>query len=179
MKLFLFFFLLLSLNAIAQVRLPTNEAGQVQYQETIKLPDNTRKARQIIEQARSWANLQYDSTTAEQQYDAEHTILFIRSFFPINKQSIRYTLTIEAKYGRYRATLTDLVAENDALTLPVQASSGTVAEMERAAGSKPINKKILEQTARQQAELYRQIDKACRDTLASLKQALTTSQTSE
>ena len=173
MKHLLLFFLLLSLNGIAQVRLPTNEAGRVQYQEMVRLPDNTRKARQIIEQARSWANQQYDSTTAEQQYDAEHTILFIRSFFPINNQSIRYTLTIEAKFGRYRATLTDLVAESDALTLPVQTSSGTVAELERAAGKKPTNKILLEQTARQQADLYRQIDKDCRDTLAGLKQALT------
>lgn len=172
MKRLLVFFLLFSLHSVAQVRLPTNEAGQVQYQEMVRLADNTRKARQIIEQARLWASQAYDSTTAEQQYDAEHTILFIRSFFPINNQSIRYTLTIEAKYGRYRATLTDLVAESDALTLPVQASSGTVAEMQRAAGNKPTNKALLEQTARQQAELYRQIDKACRDTLASLKQAL-------
>jgi len=158
-----------SVRAFAQVKLPTNEIGQVQYQELVKLPDNTRKAKQIIEQARLWAGHEYDSLSAEQQYDQVNNILFIKSIYTIDNQTVRYTLTIEAKYGRYRATITDLLTESNGLSLLVRPSSATVEEMEQAAGNKVKDKEVIEQTAKQQTELYQQIDKACKATLASLK----------
>ena len=174
MKYTLFLFFALSLHSFAQVRLPTNEVGQVQYQELIKLPDTKRPARQIMEQAQAWSGQYFaDIATTEQQHDQQNNILFIKSSYPINNQTVRYTLTIETKFGRYRATITDLIAESDGLTLPVQASSSTATEINRSAGGTVASKTLIEQTAKQQADLYRQIDKACRDTLASLKQALT------
>ncbi len=167
-------FFLLSINTLAQVRLPINEVGQVQYQEIVLVPDAKLPARQLMQQVRAWADPYYaDEPTTEQQPDLERSILFVKSAYSVNNQFVRYTLTVEAKFGRYRATITDLITESDGLALPVRASSGTVGEMERAAGGKITNRKLIEQAVSQQADLYRQIDKACRDTLASLKQALT------
>lgn len=174
MKYTLLFFLTLSLNAFAQVKLPTNEVGQVQYQELIKVPDSKRPARQLMEQARAWSEHHFaNEASTEQQQDQENNILFIKSSYSITNQLVRYTLTIETKYGRYRATITDLITEGNGLTLPVQASSSTANEINRSAGGSITNKSLAEQTAKQQADLYRQIDKSCRDTLASLKLALT------
>ena len=172
-----YLFLLLffgSVTALAQVKLPTNETGQVQYQELVKLPDNTRKAKQIIEQAKVWAGHEYDSLSAEQQYDQPNNILFIKSLYLIDNQNVRYTLTIEAKYGRYRATITDLLTESNGLSLLVRPTSPTVEEMEQAAGSKITvkEKEVIAQTVQQQTELYQQINKSCRATLASLKTVL-------
>ena len=45
--------LLLSINALAQVKLPTNEVGQVQYQEIVRVPNAKLPARQLMEQARA------------------------------------------------------------------------------------------------------------------------------
>ncbi|WP_461111913.1 hypothetical protein [Spirosoma jeollabukense] len=164
-----------SFTALAQVKLPTNETGQVQYQELVKLPDNTRKAKQIIEQAKAWAGHEYDSLSAEQQYDQVNNILFIKSLYLIDSHNVRYTLTIEAKYGRYRATITDLLTESNGLSLLVRPTSPTVDEMMQAAGNKITakEKEVIEQTVQQQTELYQQINKSCRATLASLKTALT------
>ncbi|WP_240625511.1 hypothetical protein [Spirosoma pollinicola] len=174
MKYTLLLFFAFSLHSFAQVRLPTNEVGQVQYQELVKLPDSKRPARQIMEQTQAWSEQHFsDVPTTEQQHDQQNNILFIKSSYPINSQTVRYTLTIEAKFGRYRATITDLIAEGDGLTLPVQASSSTANEINRSAGGATASKTLVEQTAKQQADLYRQIDKSCRDTLASLKQTLT------
>ncbi len=174
MKYAVLFFFLLSINAFGQVRLPTNEVGQVQYQEIVRVPDAKLPARQLMQQIRTWADEHYaNESTAEQQPDLERNILFVKSAYPIDNQLIRYTLTVEAKFGRYRATITDMIAESNGLTVPVRASSGTVNELDRVAGSKITNKQLIEQTANQQANLYRQIDKSCRDTLASLKQSLT------
>ena len=172
-----YLFLLLffcSFTAFAQVKLPTNETGQVQYQELVKLRDNTRKAKQIIEQAKEWASHEYDSLSAELQYDQANNILFVKSLYLIGNQNVRYTLTIEAKYGRYRATITDLLTESNGLSLLVRPTSPTVEEMEQVAGSKITvkEKEVIEQTFQQQTELYQQISKSCRATLASLKTAL-------
>lgn len=173
MKLSLILALLLSFNALAQFRLPTNELGQVQYQEVVRIKDSKQTARQIMAQARSWAETHYaDNEYTEQQVDAENNILFIRTASQLEGQLIRYTLTIEPKYGRYRATITDMIATNGAINVPVRATPGTVSEMERASDSKTPNRKLIEQTVQQQTAVYRQLDKTCRDTLASLKQAL-------
>ncbi|GAB2601961.1 hypothetical protein [Spirosoma areae] len=167
------FFLFFPVSGFAQVQLPANEIGQVQYQEIVKLPNSKQPSRQVMEQARSWMVQHYrDELTAEQQHDQENNILFIKAAYLLDKQTIRYTLTIEPKVGRYRATITDLITESDGLVLPVRASSSTVSEMEQAAGGKITNKNLIEQSTRQQAELYKQIDEACRNTLASLKEAL-------
>ena len=165
-------FVFSSLTALAQFRLPTNELGQVQYQEVVRVPDSKRPALQLMEQARSWADAHYDlNLTTEQQYDQEHNILFIKSSYPINNQTVRYTLTIEPKFGRYRVTLTDLIAEANGLNSPIQAANPTLEDIKKSAGSstKPA---VIEQTAKQQAELYREIDRSCRATLASLKETM-------
>lgn len=175
---FLFVFLFFcSLNTVAQVKLPTNELGQVQYQEVVRVPDSKRPARQIMEQARAWAGQHYQSNlTTEQQYDQEHNILFIRSSYSLDNQLIRYTLTIEPKFGRYRATLTDLIADNNGMNLPIQASSSTVADINRATADTVKNQRVIEETVQQQENLYRQLDQSCRATSASLKEALTKNQ---
>lgn len=173
MNYLILFSLFFSLNALAQVKLPTNELGQVQYQELVRVPDSKRPARQIMDQARAWAEQYYaDEPTAEQQHDQANNILFIKAVHTIGDQSVRYTLTIETKFGRYRATLTDLISESAGLSLPVQPTSSTASEIERSSGSKIPNRKLIEQTVQQQADLYRQIDKFCRATLASLKEGL-------
>ncbi|GAB4039034.1 hypothetical protein [Spirosoma gilvum] len=173
MKQLLFLTLFLSIQAVAQVRLPNNEAGQVQYQEIIKVPNPKTPARQLMEQFHEWADAYYASDpTAEQQYDQEHNVLFVKSMYKIHEQNIRYTLTIEAKYGRYRATLTDLIAESNGLSTPIRPTSSTVAEMERSAGGKNTPKKVIEQTVQQQTELYQEIDQACRETLANLREVM-------
>ena len=173
MKIYLILSLFLSANALAQIRLPTNEVGQVQYQEIVRVPNAKLPARQLMEQVRTWANSHYaGNPTTEQQFDQEHNILFVKSSFTINKQLVRYVLTIEPKYGRYRATITELIVEGNGLTVPVLASSGTTSEIARATGSKTADQKLVEQAANQQADLYNQIDKACRTTLANLKQTL-------
>ncbi|WP_317171738.1 hypothetical protein [Spirosoma validum] len=162
-----------SSTALAQVKLPVNDIGQVQYQEVVRVPDSKRPARQIMEQVRAWAGQHYQpSVTTEQQYDQEHNILFVRSSYDIDNQLIRYTLTIEPKFGRYRATLTDLVAENKGMHLPIQASSPTVAEINQSVTDTTKNQTLAEQMAQQQAGLYQQLDQSCRATLVSLKEAM-------
>ncbi|SOD92405.1 DUF4468 domain-containing protein [Spirosoma fluviale] len=174
MKYTLFFFLILSFSSIAQVRLPTNELGQVQYQDLVRVPDSKRPARQLMEQVREWADQYYpQASEAEQQFDQEHNILFVRTLYDIGRQSVRYTLTIETKFGRYRATLTDLIIDDNGRTQPVRAASSTVEEMTAAADKSLKNRDLLEQIVADQTDLYRQIDKSCRSTLASLKQAMT------
>lgn len=176
MKNLLFLFMLTSAASVAQVKLPANEAGQVQYQEIVRIGDGKSSARQLMTQVRSWARQHYPAANeAEQQLDSAHNVLFVRTFYPIGRQSVRYTLTIETKFGRYRATITDLVAETPELTLPVQPASSTVDDLKRAAGNETKNEQVIEKIAEEQAELYRQIDKSCRATLASLKESLTAS----
>jgi hypothetical protein len=166
--------LFVSVNSLAQVRLPTNEAGLVQYQELVRVPDSKRPARQLMEQVHSWAIRYYPlANEAEQQYDREHNILFVRTFYSIGSQSVRYTLTVETKFGRYRATITDLIIDDNGRTQPVRAATSTIDELVEAADSTVKNKNVIEQIAADQADLYRQIDKSCRETLANLKQSLT------
>lgn len=171
------FLFLCSLNAVAQVKLPTNELGQVQYQEMVRVPDSKRPARQLMEQARAWADHHYRANlTTEKQYDKEHNILFIKSVYSANNQLVRYTLTIEPKFGRYRATITDLITESNGLNVPIRASSVTVDEIRSAASDSLKNETLIEQTAQQQADLYDQLDQSCRATLASLEEAMTSGQ---
>lgn len=163
-----------SINSLAQVRLPTNEAGLVQYQELVRVPDSKRPARQLMEQVHAWAIKYYPlNNEAEQQYDREHNILFVRTFYSIGNQSVRYTLTVETKFGRYRATITDLIIDDNGRTQPVRAVTSTVDELAEAADSTVKSKSVIEQIATDQADLYRQIDKSCRETLTNLKRALT------
>ncbi|WP_338874888.1 hypothetical protein WBJ53_04630 [Spirosoma sp. SC4-14] len=173
MKVLLFLFVLVSTPLLAQVKLPSNELGQVQYQEIVRLPDSKRPSRQIITQARAWLETQYPNEgDAEQQYDQEHAILFIKSAYRINEQDIRYTLTIEGKFGRYRATITDLVAESDGFASPILSTSPSAAELSRVADNKAKNSDVINQTVKQQEDLYRKLDRQCRLTLNSLKEYL-------
>lgn len=176
MKIICLFFVLFSTTALSQVRLPANEAGQVQYQEIVRIGDGKGPARPIFDQIRSWAQQHYpNANEAELHYDQQHGIVFVRSLYAIGDQSIRYTLTIEARIGRYRATITDLIAEQGVLTQPVRPVSSTAEEMKRAAADSIKNNGLIEQIAANQAGVYREIDEACRATLASLKQSMTTS----
>lgn len=169
---------LFSTSAFAQLTLPTNGAGQVQYQEIIRIGDGKLPARPVYDQIRAWAGTYYTGENeGERQYDPQHGILFVRSLYSPNKQSIRYTLTVEARIGRYRATITDLINEEGNLMLPVRATSTTADEMIQAAGGTVDNPKIIEQVAAKQAELYKQLDAACRATLANLKAHMTATQT--
>ncbi|GAB3976518.1 hypothetical protein GCM10028806_36230 [Spirosoma terrae] len=171
MKVLLPFFLLLSVQLLAQVTLPTNELGQVQYQEIVRLPDATRPTRQVATQLRSWVDQQYPNEgDAEKHYDQENNVVFAKSVFLIDGQTVRYTLTLEAKFGRYRVTLTDLITEAKGLSLPVQATSPTADEMSRMADNKTKSTNVIQQAVKQQEDLYRQLNKECRATLANLKE---------
>lgn len=173
MKIAVLFFVFISVSAFAQVKLPTSETGQVQYQEIVRLGDGKGPARPVYDKIRTWAREHYPlANEAELQYDQQHGIVFVRSLYPIGNNSIRYTLTIEARIGRYRATITDLIAEQGGLIQPVRPVSTSAEEMERAAADSVKNSSLIKQIADDQAELYRQIDASCRATLASLKQSM-------
>ena len=173
MKTAVLFFIFISVSAFAQVKLPTSETGQVQYQEIVRLGDGKGPARPVFDQIRTWARQQYPlANEAELHYDQQHGIVFVRSLYAIGNYSIRYTLTVEARIGRYRATITDLVAEQGGLIQPVRAVSTSAQEMERAAADSVKNSPLIKQIADDQAELYQQIDAACRTTLANLKQSM-------
>lgn len=170
-----FVLLFLSTTALAQVRLPTNEAGQVQYQEIVRIGDGKLPARQVFERIQTWAEQHYPSADeAERHFDQQHGILFVRSAFPVGDQSVRYTLTVEARIGRYRATITDLVDESDALLLPLRPTSSTAEEINRTTGSAAKDRTIVEQIVQKQADFYHQINETCRATLANLKKTITT-----
>ena len=174
MKKILLLFWLFSPAVLAQVKLPTNEAGQVQYQEIVRLPDGAQPARQVYNQIRAWADQHYTSTNeAERQHDDVHGIVFVRSLYAIGNRNVRYTLTIEARIGRYRATLTDLIAEGNGLVLPVRPTSSTAEELMKAADSAVKNDTLINQIAAEQTDFYHQLDRECRATLASLKEKLT------
>jgi|GEM_PF-2381562 len=173
MKVFALLFVLVSTPLLAQVKLPANELGQVQYQEIVRLPDTKRLARQLMTQARAWLAIQYPNEgDAEQQYDQEHNILFVKSAYRIENQDVRYTLTIEGKFGRYRATITDLVAERDGFASPILSTSPSAAELSRVADNKAQSSDVINQTVKQQENLYRKLDRQCRLTLNSLKEYL-------
>lgn len=168
------FLLLITTSAFAQVKLPTSETGQVQYQEIVRIGDGRGPARPIFDQIRAWARQRYPmANEAELHYDQQHGIAFVRSLYTIGNQSIRYTLTVEARIGRYRATVTDLIAEQGGLVQPVRPVSSSADEMAQVAADSVKNSDLIEQIAADQAEVYRQIDEACRTTLASLKQSVT------
>ena len=174
MKSYILLLLITSITAFAQVKLPANEAGVVQYQEIVRIGDGKGVARPIFENIREWAKQRYPlANEAELHDDPQHGIVFVRSLYSIGDQSIRYTLTVEARVGRYRATITDLVAEQGGIAHPVRPVSTSAEEMERVASDSVKNSTLIEQAVANQADMYQQIDEACRATLASLKQAMT------
>ena len=175
MKRFLFALLLLmSSPLLAQVKLPVGETGQVQFQDLVRLSDKTRPARQVLQQSQRWAASYFSlDNRPELHEDREHGILFIKAIYPLGEQTVRFAMTIETKMGRYRATITDLIADGNGLSTPIRPVSATAAEMQAAAGSQATNPAVVEQAAKQQADLYQTIDETCRATLASLKAALT------
>ena len=178
MKAAVLFFVFISVSAFAQIKLPTSETGQVQYQEIVRLGYGKGPARPVYDNIRTWAREQYPlASEAELQYDQQHGIVFVRSLYSIGNYSIRYTLTIEARIGRYRATITDLIAEQGGLIQPVRPVSTSAEEMERAAADSVKNSSLIKQVTDDQAELYKQIDAACRATLANLKQSMIASAT--
>jgi hypothetical protein len=175
MKAAFLFLLIVSIPAFAQVKLPANEAGLVQYQEIVRIGDGKGAARPLFEQIRTWAKQHYPTANeAELHDDPQHGIVFVRSLYGIGDQSIRYTFTIEARVGRYRATITDLIAEQGGITQPVLPVSTSADEIQRSAADSVKNSDLIRQIADNQADLYQQIDKACRTTLASLKEYMST-----
>ncbi len=164
----------LSTNALAQFQLPTNQTGQVQYQEIVRIGDGKGPARPIFDRVRAWARQRYPAAnSAELHYDEQHGIAFVRSFYAIGNRNIRYTLTIEARIGRYRATITDLIDEQGGLNQPVRPVSSSADEMKRVTASSVKDNRLIEQVAANQTALYQQIDQLCRTTLADLKQTMT------
>ena len=174
MKLTLLIFTLIPALVFAQVKLPTSETGQVQYQEIVRVGDGKGPARPLFDQVRAWARKRYPlANEAELHDDPQHGIVFIRSLYTLDDQSIRYTLTIEAKIGRYRATITDLVADQGGFLQPVRPVSSSADDLERVAADSVRNSSLIEQTVTRQSDIYRQINDACRTTLANLKQSMT------
>lgn len=174
MKILLALFALIPATTFAQVKLPTSETGQVQYQEIVRIGDGKGPARPLFDQIRSWAKQRYPlANEAELHYDQQHGIAFVRSLYTIGNQSVRYTLTIEARIGRYRATITDLIAEQGGLVQPVRPVSTSAEEMAKAAPDSIRNSSLIKQIADDQADFYQQIDEVCRATLTSLKQSVT------
>ena len=55
LRLLAVFLLVAACPALAQVRLPTDANGQVQFQELIRLTDKTRPAKQVFTQTQAWA----------------------------------------------------------------------------------------------------------------------------
>lgn len=176
MKFILLLFALIPASVFAQVKLPTSETGQVQYQEIVRIGDGKGPARPLFDQIRAWAKKRYPlANEAELHDDPQHGIVFVRSLYTLDNQSVRYTLTIEAKIGRYRATLTDLVADQGGFLQPVRPISSSAEDLQRIAADSVRNSSLIEQAVAHQSEIYRQLDDACRTTLASLKQAMMTS----
>jgi len=176
MKNILLLIVLLPTVVLAQVKLPTSETGQVQYQEIIRIGDGKGPARPLFDQIRAWARQRYPlANEAELHDDPQHGIVFVRSLYTIDDQAIRYTLTIEAKIGRYRATITDLVADQGGIPQPIRPVSSSTEDLERIAADSVRNSGLIEQAVSREAEVYKLIDDACRATLAHLKRSMTTS----
>ncbi len=172
LRLLAVFLLLTAYPALAQVQLPTDANGQVQFQDLVRLTDKTRSAKQVFTQSQAWAERYFKPTNEpEVQPDQEHGVLFVRGVYPIGEQFVRFTMLIEAKTGRYRATITDLIGENNGLLLPIQPASATAEEMQKA-GGQAAKPEVVEAVAKEQAELYKALEAACRATLDNLKTAL-------
>jgi hypothetical protein len=172
LRLLAVFLLLAACPTLAQVRLPADANGQVQFQETVRLTDKTRSAKQVFTQSQAWAERYFKPTNEpEVQPDQEHGVLFVRGVYPFGEQFVRFTMLIEAKTGRYRATITDLIGENNGLLSPIQPVSATAEDMQKA-GGQAAKPEVVEAVAKEQAELYKALEAACRDTLNNLKTAL-------
>jgi hypothetical protein len=172
-RLIILFFFSTAYPALAQVQLPTDANGQVQFQELVRLTDKTRSAKQVFSQSQAWAERYFKpANEPEIQPDQANGVLFVRGVYPIGEQFVRFTMLIEAKTGRYRATITDLIAENNGLLAPIQPVSATSDDMQRSGGTQLANTTVVETVAKQQAELYKALDAVCHDTLNNLKTAL-------
>ncbi|QJD77617.1 DUF4468 domain-containing protein [Spirosoma rhododendri] len=172
-RLLIVLFFIAAYPALAQVQLPTDANGQVQFQELVRLTDKTRPSKQVFSQSQAWAERYFKpANEPEVQPDLANGVLFVRGVYPIGEQFVRFTMLIEAKMGRYRATITDLIAENNGLLAPIQPNNATADDMQRAGGTQIANPAVVETVANQQAELYKALDAVCRDTLNNLKTAL-------
>lgn len=172
LRLLIVIFFAVACPAVAQVQLPADDNGQVQFQETVRLTDKTRSAKQVFAQSQAWAERYFKQVNEpEVQPDQEHGVLFVRGVYPIGGQFVRFTMLIEAKTGRYRATITDLIGENNGLLSPIQPVSATAEDMQKA-GGQAAKPEVVEAVAKEQAELYKALEAVCRDTLNNLKTAL-------
>lgn len=170
--LLVFFLFVAACPTFAQVQLPTDANGQVQFQELVRLTDKVRPAKQVFAQSQAWAERYFKPVNEpEVQPDPEHGVLFVRGVYPIGDKFVRFTMLVEAKTGRYRATITDLIAENNGLLAPIQPSSATADDMQKA-GGQAAKPDVVEAVAKEQADLYKALDAVCRDTLNNLKTAL-------
>jgi hypothetical protein len=145
---------LISTSAMAQeiISLPTNAQGGVEFQQVFRLADTTVSATDIISRARTWAAKTYrDSEKIIQQYDAQAGVMVLK---PIMKftvftemkiittvkestdQYVGYTLTIEARKGRYRATMSNYAVDPTNMRVPMIARNKTEAEFLAQPGGK-------------------------------------------
>jgi hypothetical protein len=132
-RLLIFSFFLLSNLAYSQgsetITLPTDDDGNVRFQQVVKL-DSSESAKVILGKARTWVGKAFNSaSTVIQQYDPEQGILIVKGLSKFTSpqatfysgKTVRttapykllYTLTVDAKPGRYRSTVNGLVVEVD------------------------------------------------------------------
>lgn len=125
---YLLFFLMVC--SFCRAQQSTDDAGNVQFQQVVML-DSSLSAKALINRAKTWSVKSYNSAnTVIQQFEPEGGTLILKAQSPISvpvyyrlmgkTQSatsvidLKYTLSIETKTGRYRATLSQLVKHADA-----------------------------------------------------------------
>lgn len=143
-----------------RVELPRDEkTGRYTYQEVVKVEGAS--ARDLYSQARAWVARTYVSAQdVVQLEDSDAARLIVKGLWQTSSGFlrpggwIRHTLTIEAKDGRYRYTISDLILAFDPPT-------GREVPLEDRNLGIPYSHKYLEDAARD-----------ARDTIASLKAAM-------
>ena len=91
--------------------LPKLESGQYGYQEVVTVEGV--ESPELLSRARAWVAKTYESANAVIQLDDPAGTLVVKGIFTVKAYlggaSINHVITIEAKSGRYRCTLSDYV----------------------------------------------------------------------
>ncbi|QHV96545.1 DUF4468 domain-containing protein [Spirosoma endbachense] len=121
------------------VKMPIDStSGHIQFQQVVFLePDMNTEA--IIWKAKVWVDITYPSTKNPiQQYNSKSGILVVKTQFPVTRTSyyldqpttetitVYHTVTIEAKPGRYRVTLSNYEMGVDGQRTILAANRGTM-----------------------------------------------------
>ncbi len=90
--------------------LPRNESGQIEFFDLVRL-DSALTTKQISTRARAWVATTFRSATdVVQHYDADAGMLIVKGSITIQASLpylVYYTMSIEARPGRYRAVMND------------------------------------------------------------------------